>query len=188
MSEAQSFQIFACLMRSYNLRSLFLPSMQGLHARLEILDELVQTNLPEISAHLSLHNVSPVLFASQWFLTLFSYNFPLCFVFRVWDVALVEGWSETVLRIALALLHHDQKEILSCDNFEDLVRCLTRKLDTPEEMPALNEIIEEATSLWSKIVTTERMEQSLASFSSKAPTFTTDPSPPPNSHRNSALF
>jgi hypothetical protein len=43
----------------------------------------------------------------QWFITVFSYNFPPETVVRIWDVYLSEGWK-VVYRIALALLQLSQ--------------------------------------------------------------------------------
>jgi hypothetical protein len=43
------------------------------------------------------------MFASQWFLTLFTAKFPLFMVFHILDLYLSEG-TETVFRVAVALL------------------------------------------------------------------------------------
>lgn len=39
----------------------------------------------------------------QWFMTLFTYNFPFAVVVRIWDAVLSEGWK-VIFRVALALL------------------------------------------------------------------------------------
>jgi hypothetical protein len=43
------------------------------------------------------------MFASQWFLTLFTARFPLYFVFHIIDVFLLQG-VDTLFQVALALL------------------------------------------------------------------------------------
>lgn len=43
------------------------------------------------------------MYASQWFLTLFTARFPLFFVFRIMDVVLLQG-LDTLFQIAIALL------------------------------------------------------------------------------------
>ena len=53
--------------------------------------------------HLNLHflqanTVAPVLYASQWFLTLFACPFPSAFSARVIDIILTEGHSEILLQ------------------------------------------------------------------------------------------
>ena len=50
-------------------------------------------------ARLGLH---PSMYAAQWVLTIFTYDFPSALVVRVWDAILLrEGWK-TVFRVALA--------------------------------------------------------------------------------------
>ena len=49
-------------------------------------------------ARLGLH---PSMYAAQWVLTIFTYNFPFALVVRVLDAFLLEGWK-TVFRVALA--------------------------------------------------------------------------------------
>lgn len=43
------------------------------------------------------------MYASQWFLTLFTARFPLFFVFRIMDVVLLQG-LDTLFQVAIALL------------------------------------------------------------------------------------
>ncbi len=64
-------------------------------------------------------NVQPGMYASQWFMTIFSYNFPFSFVVRVWDLFLIESWS-IVFRVALVLLLEEQDELLQLD-FESVL-------------------------------------------------------------------
>ncbi len=46
---------------------------------------------------------------SQWFITIFTYNFPFAAVVRIWDAFLLEGWK-VVFRVALSLLKlHERK-------------------------------------------------------------------------------
>ena len=48
----------------------------------------------------------------QWFITIFTYNFPFSVVVRIWDCFLLEGWK-VVFRVALGLLKHHEGE--TCD-------------------------------------------------------------------------
>lgn len=45
------------------------------------------------------HNVVPVLYASQWFLTVFSCPFLSAFACRIIDVILAEGHTEIMLQV-----------------------------------------------------------------------------------------
>lgn len=53
--------------------------------------------------HFSEKGVETHMFASQWFLTLFTARFPLYLVFHILDVFLLQG-TDTLFQVALALL------------------------------------------------------------------------------------
>jgi Rab-GTPase-TBC domain len=53
---------------------------------------------------LQVNTVAPVLYASQWFLTLFACPFPSAFSARVIDIILAEGNSEILLQVCLPTL------------------------------------------------------------------------------------
>ncbi|KAI8053287.1 rab-GTPase-TBC domain-containing protein [Syncephalis plumigaleata] len=135
MPEVDAFCTFVRLLDSFNLRTMFTPTMSGLHLRLHQLTRLIEMHLPVIHAHFMEHAIPTPLFASQWFLTIFAYNYPLPFVLRVWDVAMAEGVAETVLRVGLALLERNHRRLMRCNDFESLVRMLTRGLWHMEPTP-----------------------------------------------------
>lgn len=60
------------------------------------------------------------MFASQWFLTLFTARFPLYFVFNIIDVFLLQGVN-TLFQIALALLNYCKKDLIQLD-FEGILK------------------------------------------------------------------
>jgi hypothetical protein len=128
MSEVESFCTFVKLMATQDLRSMFLPTMRGLHIRLHQLTQTIRLHMPELHAHMENNAVPTALYASQWFLTLFAYTYPLRFVLRVWDIAVCEGWAPTVLRIGMALLSLNKDKLMACEEFEEIVRVLTKGL------------------------------------------------------------
>ena len=66
----------------------------------------------------------PVLYASQWFLTIFSCPFPATFSCRVIDVMLTEHSPNIMLRAALAVLAECEDDLLQLHDFEDLITYL----------------------------------------------------------------
>jgi len=70
------------------------------------------------------------MYASQWFLTLFAYRFPLEMVFRIMDIVFAQGY-EAVLRFALALVQKNQQRILSRRDFETTLDMLQNDLFDP---------------------------------------------------------
>ena len=53
-------------------------------------DNLVRKLLPKLGEHFSQEVISPGMYASQWFITVFSYSFPFHLALRIWDVFLYE--------------------------------------------------------------------------------------------------
>lgn len=75
MPDEEAFCVLVRLMESYNLRSHYLADMPGLQLRLFQFDHLLEETLPLIHTHLVRNGVKSSMYASQWFMTLFSYRF-----------------------------------------------------------------------------------------------------------------
>lgn len=71
--------------------------------RLYQLNRLMEEQLAPLWQHFADHHVETHMFASQWFLTLFTARFPLYFVFHIIDVFLLQG-TDTLFQVAMALL------------------------------------------------------------------------------------
>ncbi|KRY85725.1 Rab GTPase-activating protein 1 [Trichinella pseudospiralis] len=123
MSEAEAFCVLVRIMYHYRLRDLFKQGFETLHLRFYQLTRLMQVRLlnvaekdylPDLSEHFQEIHIETHMFASQWFLTLFTAKFPLSMVFHIIDLFLLEGMN-TIFHIALALLKSSKKELLSLD-------------------------------------------------------------------------
>ncbi|KAI9250959.1 rab-GTPase-TBC domain-containing protein [Phascolomyces articulosus] len=128
MPEQQAFCVFVRLMETYEMRTMFTLNMEGLQLRLYQFSSLLSQILPELSDHLADHAVHPPMYASQWFLTLFAYAFPIPLVMRIYDIIFAEGAAETIMRVAIAMLKHSQDELLAMNEFEDILDHVTSKL------------------------------------------------------------
>lgn len=126
MDEPEAFGLLVAMMKNYTLRSFFLPDMPGLHLRLYQFDRLLEDNLPQLYLHLSRQGVRSSMYASQWFLTLFAYKFPLQIVLRIMDIIIAEG-TEALLKFGLALMEKNMSTLLGLE-FEDLLNFLKDKL------------------------------------------------------------
>lgn len=82
MPDEEAFCVLVRLMDSYNLRSHYTAEMQGLQLRLFQFDRLVEEILPLLHTHFVRKGVKSSMYASQWFMTLFSYRqvFPFFFI------------------------------------------------------------------------------------------------------------
>lgn len=74
--------------------------------------------------YLQNYGAVPVLYASQWFLTIYSCPFPATFSCRVIDVMLTEHSPNILMRAALAVLQECEEELLQLHDFEDLITYL----------------------------------------------------------------
>lgn len=109
-------------MKSYDLRSQYAYDMPSLQLRLFQFDRLLEELLPAVFMHLLRQGIKSSMYASQWFLTLLAYRFPLELVYCVFDLIFAEG-VEAIFRFALALMKKNENKILTLD-FEQLLEFL----------------------------------------------------------------
>ena len=89
---------FKCSVHMYHylisgLRDMFRENFEQLHLCLYQLDRLIKVNLPDLHVHFQEQGLESHMYASQWFLTVFTAKFPLYLVFRVLDVFLLDGFD-----------------------------------------------------------------------------------------------
>lgn len=118
-------------MEDYDLRSCFLPDLSGLHLRIFQFRALLQQHIPAVAAHLDELGVEGTAY-SQWFLSFFAVTCPLPLLFRIYDVVFAEGASETIMRVALAVIRKNEKKLLEFTELEDAMHLLlSRQLWDP---------------------------------------------------------
>ena len=103
MPEEQAFCILVKIMFDYSLRDLFKLGFETLHLKFYQLERLMQDQLPDLFDHFLELGLEAHMYASQWFLTLFTAKFPLSMVFHILDLFLCDG-IDVIFRVALALL------------------------------------------------------------------------------------
>lgn len=118
--EADAFQLLKHLMFHRQMRTKYLPDMKKFQLQLYQLSRLVKDHLPNLYVWLDQNDVSPTLYAAPWILTVFSSQFPLGFVARVFDLMFLES-SEVIFKFAIALLTVHESELLARDNFEEIM-------------------------------------------------------------------
>ncbi|KAF9198369.1 hypothetical protein BGZ49_000831, partial [Haplosporangium sp. Z 27] len=128
MDEKEAFCVFVRLMETYDMRTMFTLNMEGLQLRLYQFSALLSEQLPMLHAHLSFHSIQAAMYASQWFLSLFAYTYPLPLVLRIYDVVFSEGAPETIMRVAVAFLKKNEEKLMQLQEFEDLLEVLSSKL------------------------------------------------------------
>ncbi|KAH7321015.1 rab-GTPase-TBC domain-containing protein [Stachybotrys elegans] len=127
MPEQEAFCLLVRLMNHYQLRDLFIHDMPGLHMRLYQFERLLEDFEPALYCHLHRKGISPHLYATQWFLTLFAYRFPLQLVLRIYDLIFSEGLS-AILRFGIVLMQKNAATLLAMSDMQQLTTYLKDKL------------------------------------------------------------
>ena len=128
MPEEEAFCLFVRLMNQYHLRDMFVPEMPGLHMHLYQFERLLEDFEPAVHCHLNRRGVNPQLYATQWFLTLFAYRFPLQLVLRLYDLVLSEGLESALLKFAIVLMQKNAAKILEMKDLATLTTYLKERL------------------------------------------------------------
>ncbi|KAF1911459.1 rab-GTPase-TBC domain-containing protein [Ampelomyces quisqualis] len=123
MGDKEAFCVLVRLMEDYDLRSCFLPDLSGLHLRIFQFQQLLAHHMPQLAKHLYELDIQSA-YLSQWFLSFFAVTCPLPMLFRIYDVLFAEGASETIMRVALALMKRNEQKLLSLTEFEDVMQLL----------------------------------------------------------------
>ncbi|KAJ6625620.1 rab-GTPase-TBC domain-containing protein [Mycena sp. CBHHK59/15] len=126
MPDEEAFSLLVRLMQVYDLRGHFLPEMPKLQLRLFFFDRLIEELLPVLHVHFLREGVKSSMFCSQWFLTMFSYRFPLDIVFRIYDNCLASG-IEAIFGFSVMLLMKNEDILLSL-KFDQILAFLNNRL------------------------------------------------------------
>lgn len=93
---------------------------ENLYLRLYQLNRLMKDQLPKLYEHFAQTGVETHMFASQWFLSLFTVRFPLNFVFHILDVFLLDGMP-ILFQVAITLLSVCEADLRQLD-FEGVLK------------------------------------------------------------------
>ncbi|RMB93305.1 hypothetical protein DUI87_29999 [Hirundo rustica rustica] len=97
MPEEQAFSVLVKIMFDYGLRELFKQNFEDLHCKFYQLERLMQECIPDLYNHFLDISLEAHMYASQWFLTLFTAKFPLYMVFHIIDLLLCETTKDDLL-------------------------------------------------------------------------------------------
>lgn len=120
MPEEEAFCVLVSLMYDYGLRDLYKDGFEILYLNLYQLNRLIKDQLPKLYEHFEQNGIETHMFASQWFLTLFTARFPLHFVFHILDVFLLDGMP-ILFQVALMLLTEFENDLRMLD-FEGMLK------------------------------------------------------------------
>uniref|UniRef100_A0A665T529 Rab GTPase-activating protein 1-like n=1 Tax=Echeneis naucrates TaxID=173247 RepID=A0A665T529_ECHNA len=122
MPEEQAFCVLVKIMYEYSLRALYKNNFEDLHCKFYQLERLMQEQLPDLWSHFQDLNLEAHMYASQWFLSLFTAKFPLCMVFHITDLLLCEVQFNSQHCVALGGSEKTSKEDLLQADFEGALK------------------------------------------------------------------
>lgn len=114
MPEEEAFAVLVKLMEDYKMRDMFKPTMAELGLYIFQLENLVVEQFPDLNQHFQSQSFQTSMYASSWFLTLFTTAVSLPLACRIMDVFLSEG-MEIIFKIALAMLSLGKDDLMSLD-------------------------------------------------------------------------
>ncbi|VBB32966.1 unnamed protein product, partial [Acanthocheilonema viteae] len=126
MPEEETFAVFVRLMETYRLRELFKPTMTELGLCMFQLECLVQEQMPDLCTHFNNMGFDTSMYASSWFLALFTTTLPLELANRIMDIFLAEG-MEFIFRVSLAILQQARLDLLKLD-MEGMLKYFQREV------------------------------------------------------------
>uniref|UniRef100_A0AC34F0E6 Rab-GAP TBC domain-containing protein n=1 Tax=Panagrolaimus sp. ES5 TaxID=591445 RepID=A0AC34F0E6_9BILA len=126
MPEEEAFAVFVKLMEQYRLRELYKPAMTELGLCMFQLECIVQEQMPDLYTHFNNMGFDTSMYASSWFLTLFTTSLPLDLANRIMDLFLVDGMS-AIFRVAIAILQQSRIDLLKLD-MEGMLKYFQREI------------------------------------------------------------
>ncbi|KAL1829184.1 hypothetical protein ACET3Z_007596 [Daucus carota] len=125
MCEEDAFWLIVALLKGAvhaPMEGLYLAGLPLVQQYLFQFEQLVRVHLPMLGEHFTQEMINPSMYASQWFITVFSYSFPFPLALRIWDVFLYEG-VHIVFKVGLALLKYCHDDLVKLP-FEKLIHAL----------------------------------------------------------------
>ena len=111
MDEESSFFMLHSLMKKYDMEGFYLPGFPILKKTFYILLNLEKKFIPKIYELFKKEGMIPSMYASEWFICLFSRNLEFNVLVRIFDVFLLEGYK-VIYRFALAFLKLKEDKFL----------------------------------------------------------------------------
>uniref|UniRef100_A0A6N2LFS0 Rab-GAP TBC domain-containing protein n=1 Tax=Salix viminalis TaxID=40686 RepID=A0A6N2LFS0_SALVM len=125
MSEEDAFWLLVALLKGAvhaPMEGLYQVGLPLVQQYLSSFDRLMKEQMPKLGEHFTQEMINPSMYASQWFITVFSYSFPFHLALRIWDVFLYEG-VKIVFKVGLALLKYCHDDLVKLP-FEKLIHAL----------------------------------------------------------------
>ncbi|OMJ91243.1 hypothetical protein SteCoe_6219 [Stentor coeruleus] len=152
-TEVEAFWLFVVLVEDFELRDNFLPGFPGLKKHAHVVDFLINSHIPRLYTHFLNLSVSVELFATDWFLTLFSKNVPIQLSGYVLKHFFRQGWV-FFYKLCLEILIRLCDKLLIMRTFAETLLYLKPQDHSPRQWKVFMKNLEKGRDKgdWEKIV------------------------------------
>ncbi|KAI7825257.1 rab-GTPase-TBC domain-containing protein [Gamsiella multidivaricata] len=180
MPVEDAFWLLVATIEGY-MQDYYTPSLRQLRIDAQVFERLLRDQDPPLAEHLEKNDVIPLMYMTQWFMTLYTMSLPWASVLRVWDVFYYDG-VKALFRVGLAILQLCREHLLNkCPTSSELLAYI---LHIPLENLAPKPLLEAALQIKLRkqsvqkliAVTAESMDAAAAGTGSGAKTTSTSTS------------
>ncbi|KAK3825389.1 MAG: rab-GTPase-TBC domain-containing protein [Benniella sp.] len=180
MPVEDAFWLLVATIEDY-MQDYYTPSLRQLRIDAQVFERLLKDQDPPLAEHLERNDVIPLMYMTQWFMTLYTMSLPWASVLRVWDVFYFDG-VKALFRIGLAILHLCRDHLLNkCPSSSELLAYI---LHIPLENLAPKPLLGAALQIRLKKQSVQKLIASTAESMDAAVAATS--SPPPSSSSSAA--
>ncbi|KAF9426703.1 hypothetical protein BGZ94_006125 [Podila epigama] len=138
MPVEDAFWLLVATIEGY-MHDYYTPTLRQLRIDAQVFSQLLKEQDPALSEHLGKNDVIPLMYMTQWFMTLFTMSLPWASVLRVWDVFYFDG-VKALFRVGLAILYLCREHLLTkCPSSSELLAYI---LHIPLEILAPKPLLE----------------------------------------------
>ena len=112
MNEENAFWAMLSILIKYDQKKYFLHGLPGLFETFYVFQKLLKIKVPKVHQYMVKHQIKPSMFATQWFVTLFTSGFELESTVRIYDCFFTEG-PKILYRVALWIMKENEAELIS---------------------------------------------------------------------------
>ncbi|KAF8975871.1 hypothetical protein BGZ46_008776, partial [Entomortierella lignicola] len=120
MPVEDAFWLLVATIEGY-MQDYYTPSLRQLRIDAQVFGRLLKDQDPALADHLEKNDVIPLMYMTQWFMTLYTMSLPWASVLLVWDVFYFDG-VKALFRVGLAILHLCREHLLNkCPSSSELL-------------------------------------------------------------------
>ncbi|KAG0291999.1 hypothetical protein BGZ96_004624 [Linnemannia gamsii] len=120
MPVEDAFWLLVATIEGY-MQDYYTPTLRQLRIDAQVFERLLRDQDPALADHLEKNDVIPLMYMTQWFMTLFTMSLPWASVLRVWDVFYYDG-VKALFRVGLAILQLCRDHLLNkCPTSSELL-------------------------------------------------------------------